>query len=91
MLWHGILLKEPDPTGSRPRDLIGRCDSRCRQHAKPHPPKRKRKGRETEHLWLERERERDCQSSSLQRELRFRDSFLEKEREILVKRETEHL
>ena len=45
----------------------------------------------TEHLWLERERERDCQSSSLQRELRFRDSFLEKEREILVKRETEHL
>ena len=23
-LWHGILFEEPNPTGSRPRDLIGR-------------------------------------------------------------------
>ena len=39
----GILLKEPNPTGSRPRDLIGLC----RQHRKSHPPTHKeRKGRQ---------------------------------------------
>ena len=30
----GILFEEPNPTGSRPRDLIGLY----RQHTKPHPP-----------------------------------------------------
>ena len=33
-VWHGILFEEPNPTGSRPRDLIGLY----RQHTKPHPP-----------------------------------------------------
>ena len=32
--WHGILFKEPKPTGSRPSDLIGLEE----QHMKPHPP-----------------------------------------------------
>ena len=29
----GILIEEPNPTGSRPSDLIGLC----KQHTKPHP------------------------------------------------------
>ena len=33
-VWHGILFEEPNPTGSRPRDLIGLY----RQQKKPHPP-----------------------------------------------------
>ena len=33
-VWHGILFEEPNPTGSRPIDLIGLF----RQHMKPHPP-----------------------------------------------------
>ena len=32
--WHGILFEEPNPTGSRPRDLIGLY----KQQKKPHPP-----------------------------------------------------
>ena len=36
----GILFEEPNPTGSRPSDLIGLC----RQHTKPHP-QHTRKGR----------------------------------------------
>ena len=36
----GFLFEEPNPTGSRPRDLIGLC----RQHTKPHP-QHTRKGR----------------------------------------------
>ena len=31
MYWHGILFEEPNPTGSRPRDLIGLEE----QHMKP--------------------------------------------------------
>ena len=26
MVWHGILFKEPNPTGSRPSDVIGCCE-----------------------------------------------------------------
>ena len=33
-VWHGILFEEPNPTGSRPRDLIGLY----KQQRKPHPP-----------------------------------------------------
>ena len=33
-VWHGILFEEPNPTGSRPSDLIGLY----RQQKKPHPP-----------------------------------------------------
>ena len=33
-VWHGILFEEPNPTGSRPSDLIGLY----KQHMKPHPP-----------------------------------------------------
>ena len=33
-VWPGILFEEPNPTGSRPSDLIGLC----KQHTKPHPP-----------------------------------------------------
>ena len=33
-VWHGILFEEPNPTGSRTRDLIGLEE----QHMKPHPP-----------------------------------------------------
>ena len=40
-VWHGILFEEPNPTGSRPRDLIGLE----KQHMKPHPPNT-RKGKE---------------------------------------------
>ena len=38
----GILFEEPNPTGSRPRDLIGLY----KQHMKPHPPEHTRKGKE---------------------------------------------
>ena len=34
VLWHGILFEEPNPTGNRPRDLIGLEE----QQKKPHPP-----------------------------------------------------
>ena len=33
-VWHGILFEEPNPTGSRPRDLTGLWE----QHRKTHPP-----------------------------------------------------
>ena len=33
-VWHGILFEEPNPTGSRPSDLLGLY----RQQKKPHPP-----------------------------------------------------
>ena len=33
-VWHGILFEEPNPTGNRPRDLIGLEE----QQKKPHPP-----------------------------------------------------
>ena len=32
-VWHGILFEEPNPTGSRPSDLIGLY----KQHMQPHP------------------------------------------------------
>ena len=38
----GILVEEPNPTGSRPSDLIGLEE----QHRKPHPPQHTRKGKE---------------------------------------------
>ena len=41
-VWHGILFEEPNPAGSRPRDLIGLH----KQHMKPHPPEHTRKGKE---------------------------------------------
>ena len=33
-VWHGILFEEPNPTGSRPSDIIGLEE----QHMKAHPP-----------------------------------------------------
>ena len=43
-VWHGnfILFEEPNPSGSRPSDLIGLEE----QHMKPHPPQHTRKGKE---------------------------------------------
>ena len=40
-MWHVILFEESNPTGSRPRDLIGLY----KQHMKPHPPEHTRKGK----------------------------------------------
>ena len=37
----GILFEEPNPTGSRPSDLIGLEE----QHMKPHPPNTHGRGR----------------------------------------------
>ena len=42
-VWHGILFEEPNPTGSRPSDLIGLYKA---THETP-PPQHTRKGKET--------------------------------------------
>ena len=41
VLWHGILFEEPNPTGSRPRDLIGLYE----QQRKTHPPNTQERAR----------------------------------------------
>ena len=40
-VWHGILFEEPNPTGSRPSDIIGLEE----QHMKAHPPNTKGRAR----------------------------------------------
>ena len=71
----GILFEDPNPTGSRPSDLIGLC----RQHTKP-APQHTRKGREDKGI-----------STGEKEQLRRGGGPTGAPLRLLFKRETEHL
>ena len=66
VVWHGILFEEPNPTGSRPSDLIGLC----KEHMQPHPPNTHKGGQGESTKVIEATRRRQRATRRRQREER---------------------